>query len=206
MKRPHDSDGLPTAKRVKPPPEVIRGDRPVYRFFLIWKDAKGNTHEVPARCLLDWGSTTFAISKRFVTAFSIPIIERTTAIESYNASGRRFEDDGKTRTYPLRFSFGNHCSDEVFEVMTMGDSMEVIVPYWWMQKHRASGVYDGTLRFNDCPSALLRVSTLYPPGGVLLTTETLSTYPRMRSLPPVPSHPSQPPNRTPLPPGPTSPR
>jgi hypothetical protein len=56
------------------------------------------------------------------------------------------------RTYPLRFSFGNHCSDEIFEVMTMGDGMEVIVPYWWMQKHRASGVYDGTLRFNDCPS------------------------------------------------------
>jgi hypothetical protein len=23
----------------------------------------------------------------------------------------------------------------------------------WIQKHRASGVYDGTLRFNDCPSA-----------------------------------------------------
>jgi hypothetical protein len=152
MKRPHDSDGLPIAKRAKPPPEVIRGDRPVYRFFLIWKDAKGNTREVPARCLLDWGSTTFAISKRFVTAFGMPTIERDTAIESYDASGRRFEDDGKLRTYPLRFSFGNHCSDEVFEVMTMGDGMEVIVPYWWMQKHRASGVYDGTLRFNDCPS------------------------------------------------------
>jgi hypothetical protein len=153
MKRPHDSDGLPTAKRAKPPPEVIRGDRPIYRFFLIWKDAKGITREVPARCLLDWGSTTFAISKRFVTAFNMPTIERDAAIESYDASGRRFEDDGKTRTYPLRFSFGNHCSDEVFEVMTMGDGMEVIVPYWWIQKHRASGVYDGTLRFNDCPSA-----------------------------------------------------
>jgi hypothetical protein len=107
---------------------------------------------VPARCLLDWGSTTFAISKRFVTAFNMPTIERDTAIQSYDASGRRFEDDGKTSTYPLRFSFGNHCSDEVFEVMTMGDGMEIIVPYWWMQKHRASGVYDGTLRFNDCPS------------------------------------------------------
>jgi hypothetical protein len=35
--------------------------------------------------------------------------------------------------------------------MTMGEGMEVIVPYWWIQKHRASGVYDGTLRFNDCP-------------------------------------------------------
>jgi hypothetical protein len=152
MKRPHDSDELPIAKRAKPPPEVIRGDQPVHQFFLIWKDAKGNTREVPARCLLDWGSTTFAISKRFVTAFNMPTIERDTAIESYDASGRRFEDDGKTRTYPLRFSFGNHCSDEVFEVMTMGDGMEIIVPYWWMQKHRASGVYDGTLRLNDCPS------------------------------------------------------
>jgi hypothetical protein len=98
------------------------------------------------------GSTTFAISKRFVTALNISTIERATAIESYDASGRRFEDDGKTRTYHLRCSFGNHCSDEVFEVMTMGDGMEVIVLYWWMQKHRASGVYDGTLRFNDCPS------------------------------------------------------
>jgi hypothetical protein len=99
MKRPHDRDGLPTAnsaKHAKPPPEVIRGDRPVYRFFLIWKEVKGNTREVPARCLLDWGSTTFAISKRFVTALNIPTIERATAIDSYDASGRRFEDDGKT--------------------------------------------------------------------------------------------------------------
>jgi hypothetical protein len=75
MKRPHDSDGLPIATRAKPPPEVIRGDRPVYRFFLIWKDVKGNTREVPARCLLDEGSTTFAISKRFVTALNIPTID-----------------------------------------------------------------------------------------------------------------------------------
>jgi hypothetical protein len=157
MKRHHDETDstvvdTPTPKRTKQPSEIVRGDRPIYRFFLIWKDGKGNTREVPARCLLDWGSTTFAISKRFVTAFDMPTIERTTAIESYDASGRRFEDNGKTRTHPLRFSFGNHCSDEVFEVMTMGDGMEVIVPYWWMQKHRASGVYDGTLRFNDCPS------------------------------------------------------
>jgi hypothetical protein len=157
MKRQHNEIDpatveAPTPKRARPPPEVVRGDRPIYRFFLIWKDAKGNTREVPARCLLDWGSTTFAISKCFVTAFGMPTIERDAALESYDASGRRFEDDGKTRTYPLRFSFGNHCSDEVFEVMTMGDGMEVIVPYWWMQKHRASGVYDGTLRFNDCPS------------------------------------------------------
>jgi hypothetical protein len=153
MKRPHDSDELPTAKRAKPPPEVIRGDRPVYRFFLIWKDAKGVTREVPARCLLDWGSTTFVISKRLVTALDIPTATREDALESYDAAGRRFDDDGKTRTYPLRFAFGNHCSDEVFEVMTMGEGMEIIVPYWWMQKHHASGVYDGTLRFNDCPSS-----------------------------------------------------
>jgi hypothetical protein len=53
----------------------------------------------------------------------------------------------------LRFAFGNHCSDEVFEVMQMGEGMDVIVPFWWMQRHRASGVYHGTLRFNDCPSA-----------------------------------------------------
>jgi hypothetical protein len=92
---------------------VIRGDRPIYRFFLIWKDSQGSTREVPARCLLDWGSTSFAISKRFVSALNIPTIERAQAIPSYDASGRRFTDDGKLRTAPLRFAFGNHCSDDV---------------------------------------------------------------------------------------------
>jgi hypothetical protein len=153
MKRPLDQpESPPSPKRAKPLPEVIRGDRPFYRFFLIWKDKDGNTHEVPARCLLDWGSTSFAISKRFVATLGIPTVDREKAIESFDASGRRFEDDGKTRTHPLRFAFGNHCSDEVFEVMTMGDGMDVIVPFWWTQLHRATGVYDGTLRFNDCPS------------------------------------------------------
>jgi hypothetical protein len=132
---------------------VIRGDRPIYRFFLILKDSQGSTREVPARCLLNWGSTSFAISKRFVSALNIAAIERAQAIPSYDASGRRFSNDGKLRIAPLRFAFGNHCSDEVFEVMQMGEGMDVIVPFWWMQKHRASGVYDGTLPFNDCPSA-----------------------------------------------------
>jgi hypothetical protein len=86
-----------------------------------------------------------------VTALGIPTLDREKAIESFDASGRRFEDDGKTRTHPLRFAFGNHCSDEVFEVMTMGDEMDIIVPFWWTQLHRATGVYNGTLRFNDCP-------------------------------------------------------
>jgi hypothetical protein len=152
MKRPLDQpEAPPSPKRAKPLPEVIRGDRPFYPFFPIWKDKDGNTHEVPARCLLDWRSTSFAISKRFVTALGIPTADREKAIESFDASGRRFEDDGKTRTHPLRFAYGNHCSDEVFEVMTMGDGMDVIVPFWWTQLHRATGIYDGTLRFNDCP-------------------------------------------------------
>jgi hypothetical protein len=156
MKRQHEEEatqGGNLAKRVKEAPEVIRGGRPIYRFFLIWKDSQGTTREVPARCLLDWGSTSFAISKRFVSALKIPTVERAQAIPSYDASGRRFSDDGRLRTAPLRFAFGNHCSDEIFEVMQMGEGMDVIVPFWWMQKHRASGVYDGTLRFNDCPSA-----------------------------------------------------
>jgi hypothetical protein len=155
MKRQHEEEatqGGKPAKRVKEAPEVIRGGRPIYRFFLIWKDSQQTTREVPARCLLDWGSTSFAISKRFVSALKIPTVERAQAIPSYDASGRRFSDDGRLRTAPLRFAFGNHCSDEVFEVMQMGEGRDVIVPFWWMQTHRASGVYDGTLRFNNCPS------------------------------------------------------
>jgi hypothetical protein len=156
MKRPLDQpEAPPSPKRAKPLPEVIGGDRPFYPFILIWKDKDGNTHEVPARCLLDWGSTSFTISKQFVTTLGIPTVDRKKAIESLDASGRRFEDDGKTRTHPLRFAFGNHCSDEVFKVMTMGDGMHVIVPFWWTQLHRATGVYNGTLHFNDCPPKCL---------------------------------------------------
>jgi hypothetical protein len=133
MKRQHEEEatqGGNSPKRVKEAPEVVRGDRPIYRFFLIWKDSQGSTWEVPARCLLDWGSTSFAIFKRFVSALNIPTIKRAQAIPSYNASGRRFADDGTLHTAPLRFAFGNHCSDEVFEVMQMGEGMDVIVPFW----------------------------------------------------------------------------
>jgi hypothetical protein len=132
MKRQHEEEaaqGGSSPKRAREAPEVIRGNRPIYRFFLIWKDNQGSTREVPARCLLDWGSTSFAISKRFVSALNIPTIERAQAIPSYDASGRRFSNDGKLRTAPLRFAFGNHCSDEVCEVMQMGEGMDVIVPF-----------------------------------------------------------------------------
>jgi hypothetical protein len=90
MKRQHEGEarqGGSSPKRASEAPEVIRGDRPIYRFFLIWKDGQGSTREVPARCLLDWGSTSFAISKRFVSALNIPTIERAQAIPSYDASG-----------------------------------------------------------------------------------------------------------------------
>jgi hypothetical protein len=154
MKRQHEEEaGQSSTKRVKEAPEVIRGGRPIYRFFLVWKDNQGTTREVPARCLLDWGSTSFAISKRFVSALEVPTIKRAQAFPSYNASGQCFSDDGKLRTALLRFAFGNHCWDEVFEVMLLGEGIDVIVPFWWMQKHGALGIYDGTLRSNDCPSA-----------------------------------------------------
>jgi hypothetical protein len=90
MKRQHEEEaaqGKSSPKRAREAPEVIRGNRPIYRFFLIWKDNQDSTGEVLARCLLDWGSTSFAISKRFVSALQIPTIERAQAIPSYDASG-----------------------------------------------------------------------------------------------------------------------
>jgi hypothetical protein len=74
----------------------------------------------------------------------------------------------------VTFAFGNHCSDEVFEVMQMGEGMDVIVPFWWMQKHRASGVYEGTLCFNDCPSACFHSLS---PGWSLTYDRDLITLP-----------------------------
>jgi hypothetical protein len=130
---------------------------------------------VPARCLLDGGSTSFAISKRFVSALKIPTVERVQAIPWYDASGRRFSEDGKLHTAPLRFAFGNHCADEVFEVMQMGEGMHVIVPFWWMQKHRASGVYDDTRRFNYCPSACFH--SLFPGWSITYDRDLINLPP-----------------------------
>ena len=113
-----------------------------------------------------------------VKQFSIPTIERSKAWASYDAAGRKFEDGGKTRTLPLRLTFGNHCSDEVMEVMTLGGTMDVIIPYWWMAKHRCMGIYDGTLRFNDCPDSCFHM--LSPDWSItydknLLTEENVVT-------------------------------
>ena len=151
MKRTRESDPAAPANK-RQVPETFQGLRPTYRFFLIWKDSQNNAHERPVRCLLDSGSTTFAISKEKCNLFGIPTLQREKAWTSYDASGRKFEDEGKTRTYPLRLGFGNHCSDEVMEVMTLGSDIDIIIPYWWMAKHKCTGLYEGTLRFNHCPS------------------------------------------------------
>src|SRR3978361_997687 len=153
MKRTRENEKAMPIKKFKTLPETVQGPRPMYRFFLIWKRKDGATQEIPARCLLDWGSTTFAIAAKMCEAFDIPTTQREKAWASYNVAGRKFEDGGKTRTHPLRLAFGNHCSDEVMEVMTLGRNMDVIIPYWWMAKHKCTGVYEGTLRFNECPDS-----------------------------------------------------
>ena len=78
----------------------------------------------------------FAISREVVELFGVPTTQRDKAWVSYDAAGRKFEDGGKTRTHPIRLCFGNHCSNEVLEVMTLGRGTDVIVPYWWMAQHK----------------------------------------------------------------------
>ena len=62
--------------------------------------------------------------------------------------------------------------------MTLGGTMDVIIPYWWMAKHRCTGIYDGTLHFNDWPDSCFH--TLSPDWSItydknLLTEENVFT-------------------------------
>jgi len=90
-----------TGKVYKISPTKI-GKLPIYRFFI---DVNGKYF--PIRCMLDLGSTSFALSPEAAKAFIIPLVKRKIPGRASDVGGRKIPTEGLF-TVPLGISFRNH--------------------------------------------------------------------------------------------------
>ena len=120
-------------------PTPFTGKRPVVKFLLSWE---GEEKSLPVRCLLDTGSTSFLISDVFVEMFFVPKVKRDVPVPIFDFEGKLVPGAGQAFTHPLIFQYNDHFCKETFEVASMEDSHDIIVPYWWLAKHQPDGMFN----------------------------------------------------------------
>ena len=99
--------------------------------------------------MLDLGSTSFTISPQCVKAFKIPVVQRKNPIKAMDFGGNKVKLPGMY-TIPLGLAFGNYRSLETFEVVPMQQEYNVLIPAWYLNKHKAQGTTYGHLHFTEC--------------------------------------------------------
>jgi transposase InsO family protein len=138
-------------KKLHKIPQTRIGKRPIYKFFIDFDDGKGNSKQFPVRAMLDLGSTSFTISPQCVKAFKVPVVRRKNSIKAKDFGGNSVKLPGMY-TIPLSLAFGNHRSLETFEVVPMQQEYDVLIPAWYLEKHKAKGTTYGHLHFTECGS------------------------------------------------------
>ncbi|KAK4182060.1 hypothetical protein QBC35DRAFT_346536, partial [Podospora australis] len=104
---------------------------------LIYNDA-----EHPVRVLLDPGSTIPVMSITQARQWKLPLIRRAVPrlIQAFNATA----DDLGGRYYTNRLVLRHqedHFSRLNFELSTMDDQCDIILPQWWLQQHQPAGFF-----------------------------------------------------------------
>ena len=92
--------------------------------------------EETVRALLDTGSTLPSLSLGFVEEKQVPIAERATkrTIEDY--AGQEGSGAGEYFTSPLLLQHRHHYTRVSFEVAPLAGDYDVILPRWWLAKHK----------------------------------------------------------------------
>jgi hypothetical protein len=133
------------AKRVdvRPPPP-ISGGRPLFTF-----DVHVGSKVFKAATMPDSGATVCMANVNFINHYSVPKVKRDRPIRVHDFAGRIVPGVGAAFTFPLTINHGNHWSRESFEIGPLEDGIDLILPFWWLCKHKPAGFFEGQLRFDD---------------------------------------------------------
>ena len=124
-------------------PQLPRaGPVPVVDMILHWgKD------EVLVEVLLDSGSNVPLLSLKPAKSLSIPLAGREQARRVDNFAGQAVPGGVKYYSYPLTLQCKSHYSIESFEIAPLSGDYDIILPDWWIQKHKPRyQVNQGTYR------------------------------------------------------------
>ena len=116
------SKGLPLPKS---------GPVPVVAMILYFGE-----QEETVRVLLDTGSTVPILSLGFVEKKQVPIAERDTKRTIQDYAGQEVSGAGEYFTSPLLLQHRQHYSRVSFEVAPLAGDYDVILPRWWLAKHK----------------------------------------------------------------------
>ena len=118
----------------KPKPwEPTCGPRPIMIMHISW-DGK---EPIPVRCLFDTGSTSFVISLSVVQKWNIPFALREEKVPMVNFDGE-ISEGGEQYTYPITMINKDYYDTETFEVCKMDPAADLIIPWWYLAKHKPS--------------------------------------------------------------------
>jgi hypothetical protein len=115
--------------------------------MLITFRGKKNT---PGRDSLDAGCTTPIASAKWIEEHNVPYVTSKERKKIQNFAEDTGEDCGWCYTFPITCQHGDNYSKETFEIGSMEDSCDLMLPYWWIVKHKAMGFADGgTISFES---------------------------------------------------------
>jgi transposase InsO family protein len=141
------------ARRKRPhaaqPPIV--GNRPILEFLI---SVNGVDNFLKARVLPDSGSNTFIMSDRFSLRSAVPKVQRDAPVPVSDFAGNIVKGIGEAFTVPILLQHGDHCTKESFEIGPLDDEIDLVLPWWWITKHKPSGWLEGKQVKFDHPSCL----------------------------------------------------
>jgi hypothetical protein len=132
-------DSINHKKPTRTPPELKARKRPEITMLISFRSKKN----IPARVLHDSGCTTSIASERWIEELNVPFVTHKEQKEIQNFAGDIVEDCGWCYPFPITCQHGDHYSKETFEIGPMEDSCDLILPYWWIVKHKARGFANG---------------------------------------------------------------
>ena len=92
--------------------------------------------EETVRALLDTGSTVPILSLSLVKKYQVPIAERATKRTIQDYAGQEVSGAGEYFTSPLLLQHRQHFTRVSFEVAPLAGDYDVIIPRWWLTKHK----------------------------------------------------------------------
>jgi hypothetical protein len=120
-----------------PPPQPINGPRPIITSTLLLP----NGIEVPVKVLLDWGSTVPVLSASVARKYSVPTWTREIPENIQSFAGDIVAEAGKEYSYPVVLQHQDHFTKDSYEIAPTGTDCDIILPWWWISKHRPRNQY-----------------------------------------------------------------
>jgi hypothetical protein len=105
---------------------------------------------IPARVLLNSGYTTLNASEKWIEEYNVPCLTGKEQMEIQNFARVTVEDCGWCYTFPITCKHRDHYSKETFKIGPIEDPCYLMLPFWWIVKHKAKGFADaGKISFES---------------------------------------------------------